>query len=178
MVKCSSQDFEVKWGSIHIKLIWNLLLYLYNMYVSWNFATCTQHKIHITLFSSEVFGWNSCKFSFHMIFVKIHVRITWISYKIHVTLLRNCSALKMSTAFFRKHMSSLCCLFYFITTSYYILTFYCRMIEDSLRSVFTQFNFFIHNLGQMKFSSHQEGALLSFVPKTYRSVVCLYDLLI
>lgn len=45
------------------------------------------------------------------------------------------------------------------------------MIEDSLRSVFTQFNFFIHNLGQMKFSSHQEGALLSFVPKTYRSVV-------
>lgn len=99
------------------------------------------------------------------------MRITWISYKIHVTLLRNCSALKMSTAFFRKHMSSLCCLFYFITTSYYILTFYCRMIEDSLRSVFTQFNFFIHNLGQMKFSSHQEGALLSFVPKTYRSVV-------
>lgn len=45
---------------------------------------------------------------------------------------------------------------------------YCRMIEDSLRSVFTQFNFFIHNLGQMKFSSHQEGALLSFVSKTYR----------
>lgn len=44
---------------------------------------------------------------------------------------------------------------------------FTRMIEDSLRSVFTQFNFFIHNLGQMKFSSHQEGALLSFVPKTY-----------
>ncbi|XP_062616262.1 phosphatidylinositol 4-phosphate 3-kinase C2 domain-containing subunit alpha-like isoform X2 [Saccostrea cucullata] len=44
---------------------------------------------------------------------------------------------------------------------------FTRMIEDSLKSVFTQFNFFIHNLGQMKFSSHQEGALLSFVPKTY-----------
>ncbi|XP_048779556.2 phosphatidylinositol 4-phosphate 3-kinase C2 domain-containing subunit alpha-like isoform X2 [Ostrea edulis] len=44
---------------------------------------------------------------------------------------------------------------------------FTRMIEDSLRSVFTQFNFFIHNLGQMKFSSHQEGALLSFVSKTY-----------
>jgi phosphatidylinositol-4-phosphate 3-kinase len=46
---------------------------------------------------------------------------------------------------------------------------FTRMIEDSLRSVFTQFNFFIHNLGQMKFSSHQEGALLSFVSKTYSS---------
>ncbi|KAK3101653.1 hypothetical protein FSP39_005228 [Pinctada imbricata] len=44
-----------------------------------------------------------------------------------------------------------------------------RMIEDSLKSVFTQFNFFIHNLAQIKFSSHQEGALLSFVPKTYRT---------
>ncbi|XP_061177401.1 phosphatidylinositol 4-phosphate 3-kinase C2 domain-containing subunit alpha-like [Saccostrea echinata] len=44
---------------------------------------------------------------------------------------------------------------------------FTRMIEDSLKSVFTQFNFFIHNLAQMKFSSHQEGALLSFVPKTY-----------
>ena len=44
------------------------------------------------------------------------------------------------------------------------------MIEDSLKSVFTQFNFFLHNLAQLKFSSHNEGALLSFVPKTYRSV--------
>ncbi|KAJ8299155.1 hypothetical protein KUTeg_023215 [Tegillarca granosa] len=41
------------------------------------------------------------------------------------------------------------------------------MLENSLKSVFTQFNFFIHNLAQLKFSSHQEGALLSFVPKTY-----------
>lgn len=46
-----------------------------------------------------------------------------------------------------------------------------RMIEESLKSVFVQFNFFIHNLAQMKFSSHQEGALLSFVPKTYRYIV-------
>lgn len=45
---------------------------------------------------------------------------------------------------------------------------FTRMIEESLKSVFTQFNFFIHNLAQLKFSSHNEGALLSFVPKTYR----------
>ena len=45
------------------------------------------------------------------------------------------------------------------------------MIEESLKSVFVQFNFFVHNLAQMKFSSHQEGALLSFVPKTYRYIV-------
>ena len=44
------------------------------------------------------------------------------------------------------------------------------MIEESLKSVFVQFNFFLHNLAQLKFSSHQEGALLSFVPKTYRYV--------
>ncbi|PVD33696.1 hypothetical protein C0Q70_04956 [Pomacea canaliculata] len=44
---------------------------------------------------------------------------------------------------------------------------FTRMIEESLKSVFTQFNFFIHNLAQLKFSSHNEGALLSFVPKTY-----------
>ncbi|XP_055957546.1 phosphatidylinositol 4-phosphate 3-kinase C2 domain-containing subunit alpha isoform X2 [Patella vulgata] len=43
----------------------------------------------------------------------------------------------------------------------------CLMIEESIKSVFTQFNFFIHNLAQLKFSSHNEGALLSFVPKTY-----------
>ncbi|XP_064599757.1 phosphatidylinositol 4-phosphate 3-kinase C2 domain-containing subunit alpha-like [Liolophura sinensis] len=45
--------------------------------------------------------------------------------------------------------------------------FFTRMIDESLKSVFTQFNFFIHNLAQLKFSSHNEGALLSFVPKTY-----------
>ena len=44
------------------------------------------------------------------------------------------------------------------------------MIEESLKSMFTQINFFIHNLAQMKFSGHTEGALLSFIPKTYRSV--------
>ena len=42
-----------------------------------------------------------------------------------------------------------------------------RMIEQCLRSSFTQFNFFLHNLAQMKFSGHSEGALLSFSPKTY-----------
>nr|KAG5699171.1 hypothetical protein BaRGS_014470 [Batillaria attramentaria] len=31
---------------------------------------------------------------------------------------------------------------------------FTRMIQDSLKSVFTQFNFFIHNLAQLKFSSH------------------------
>ena len=45
---------------------------------------------------------------------------------------------------------------------------FTRMIEESMKSVFTQFNFFIHNLAQLKFSSHTEGTLLSFVPKSYR----------
>ncbi|XP_059175540.1 phosphatidylinositol 4-phosphate 3-kinase C2 domain-containing subunit beta-like [Physella acuta] len=44
---------------------------------------------------------------------------------------------------------------------------FTRMIEESVNSVFTSFNFFIHNLAQLKFSSHNEGTLLSFVPKSY-----------
>ncbi|ELT97555.1 hypothetical protein CAPTEDRAFT_183515 [Capitella teleta] len=44
---------------------------------------------------------------------------------------------------------------------------FTRMIYKSLESTFTQVNFFIHNLAQMKFSGHQEGALLSFIPKTF-----------
>ncbi|XP_071121891.1 phosphatidylinositol 4-phosphate 3-kinase C2 domain-containing subunit alpha-like isoform X2 [Mytilus edulis] len=52
-------------------------------------------------------------------------------------------------------------------TSVQASAIFTRMIEESLKSVFVQFNFFIHNLAQLKFSSHQEGALLSFVPKTY-----------
>ncbi|KAL3843199.1 hypothetical protein ACJMK2_021144 [Sinanodonta woodiana] len=44
---------------------------------------------------------------------------------------------------------------------------FTRMIEESLSAKSTQINFFIHNLAQMKFSSHNEGALLSFVPKVY-----------
>ncbi|KAL5007561.1 hypothetical protein ScPMuIL_016367 [Solemya velum] len=44
---------------------------------------------------------------------------------------------------------------------------FTRMMEDSLKSVFTPFNFFLHNLAQHKFSNHNEGALLGFVPKTY-----------
>jgi len=42
------------------------------------------------------------------------------------------------------------------------------MINQCLQSVFTQVNFFIHNLAQMKFSGHDDGTLLSFIPKTYR----------
>jgi phosphatidylinositol-4-phosphate 3-kinase len=42
-----------------------------------------------------------------------------------------------------------------------------RMINMCLQSLFTQVNFFIHNLAQMKFSGHDDGSLLSFVPKTY-----------
>ena len=41
------------------------------------------------------------------------------------------------------------------------------MIEESLKSVSTQLNFFIHNLAQLKFGSHSQGTLLSFVAKTY-----------
>ncbi|KAL8561409.1 hypothetical protein ACOMHN_037306 [Nucella lapillus] len=44
---------------------------------------------------------------------------------------------------------------------------FTRLMEDSRGSLSTQFNFFIHNLAQLKFSSHSEGALLTFVPKTY-----------
>ena len=42
-----------------------------------------------------------------------------------------------------------------------------RMIEQCLTSSFTQINFFLHNLAQKKFAGHSEGALLSFIPKTY-----------
>lgn len=45
---------------------------------------------------------------------------------------------------------------------------FARMIESSLKSWFTQFNFFLHNLAQLRFSSdHNDGALLSFIPRTY-----------
>lgn len=47
--------------------------------------------------------------------------------------------------------------------------YFARMIESSLKSWFTQFNFFLHNLAQLKFTGdHGDGELLSFVPKTYR----------
>jgi len=45
---------------------------------------------------------------------------------------------------------------------------FARMIESSLKSWFTQFNFFLHNLAQFKFSGdHSNGELLSFIPRTY-----------
>lgn len=45
---------------------------------------------------------------------------------------------------------------------------FSRMIEDSLRSWFTQFNFFLHNLAQLRFhGDHNDDRLLSFVPKTF-----------
>ncbi|XP_074660080.1 phosphatidylinositol 4-phosphate 3-kinase C2 domain-containing subunit alpha-like [Tubulanus polymorphus] len=44
---------------------------------------------------------------------------------------------------------------------------FTRMLEDSLKSISTQINFFIHNLAQMRFSNHDEGALLSYCPKVY-----------
>lgn len=47
--------------------------------------------------------------------------------------------------------------------------YFARLIESSLKSWFTQFNFFLHNLAQLKFTGdHGDGELLSFVPKTYR----------
>ena len=47
--------------------------------------------------------------------------------------------------------------------------FFARMIEDSLRSWFTQFNFFLHNLAQLRFHGdhNDDDQLLSFVPKTF-----------
>ena len=44
---------------------------------------------------------------------------------------------------------------------------FTRMLNTSLKSIFTQFNFFLHNLAQLKFSGHDEGMLLSFIHKTY-----------
>ena len=45
---------------------------------------------------------------------------------------------------------------------------FARMIEDSLRSWFTQFNFFLHNLAQLRFhGDHNDDQLLTFVPKTF-----------
>lgn len=49
---------------------------------------------------------------------------------------------------------------------------FARLIESSLKSWFTQFNFFLHNLAQLRFTGdHGDGELLSFVPKTYRLVI-------
>ena len=56
----------------------------------------------------------------------------------------------------------------YTTTPVVAVCNYYRMINQCLQSVFTQVNFFIHNLAQMKFSGHDDGALLSFIPKTYR----------
>ncbi|KAJ8868374.1 hypothetical protein PR048_029890 [Dryococelus australis] len=45
---------------------------------------------------------------------------------------------------------------------------FARMIEGSLKSWFTQFNFFLHNLAQLRFTGdHNDGELLSFIPRTY-----------
>ncbi|XP_050713175.1 phosphatidylinositol 4-phosphate 3-kinase C2 domain-containing subunit beta-like isoform X2 [Eriocheir sinensis] len=45
---------------------------------------------------------------------------------------------------------------------------FSRMIQDSLKSWFTQVNFFIHNLAQLRFSGdHSDDLLLSFIPRTY-----------
>lgn len=45
----------------------------------------------------------------------------------------------------------------------------CRLIESSLGSVATKFNFFIHNLAQLRFSGlpANDEPILSFSPKTY-----------
>ena len=45
---------------------------------------------------------------------------------------------------------------------------FARMIDSSLKSWFTQLNFFLHNLSQLRFSGdHNDGDLLSFIPKRY-----------
>ncbi|XP_037050544.1 phosphatidylinositol 4-phosphate 3-kinase C2 domain-containing subunit alpha isoform X2 [Bradysia coprophila] len=45
---------------------------------------------------------------------------------------------------------------------------FAKMIHISLKSWFTQFNFFLHNLAQLRFSGDEgNGELLSFVPRTY-----------
>lgn len=45
---------------------------------------------------------------------------------------------------------------------------FAKMIHISLKSWFTQFNFFLHNLAQLRFNTDEDhGELLSFVPRTY-----------
>nr|XP_014285368.1 phosphatidylinositol 4-phosphate 3-kinase C2 domain-containing subunit beta isoform X2 [Halyomorpha halys] len=45
---------------------------------------------------------------------------------------------------------------------------FARMIQSSLKSWFTQINFFLHNLAQLRFTGdHNDDELLSFVPKRY-----------
>lgn len=45
---------------------------------------------------------------------------------------------------------------------------FAKLIHISLKSWFTQFNFFLHNLAQMRFTGDDcNGELLSFVPRTY-----------
>ncbi|ALC43846.1 Pi3K68D [Drosophila busckii] len=45
---------------------------------------------------------------------------------------------------------------------------FAKMIQSSLKSWFTQFNFFLHNLAQMRFNNDEgTGELLSFVPRKY-----------
>lgn len=45
---------------------------------------------------------------------------------------------------------------------------FAKMIHISLKSWFTQFNFFLHNLAQIRFTGAEgSGDLLSFVPRTY-----------
>ncbi|XP_055378493.1 phosphatidylinositol 4-phosphate 3-kinase C2 domain-containing subunit alpha [Condylostylus longicornis] len=45
---------------------------------------------------------------------------------------------------------------------------FAKMIQFSLKSWFTQFNFFLHNIAQMRFTSDDGGGeLLSFVPRKY-----------
>ena len=45
---------------------------------------------------------------------------------------------------------------------------FARMIESSGGARFTQFNFFLHNLAQLRFTGdHNDAELLSFVPKRY-----------
>ncbi|CAB1323546.1 unnamed protein product [Coregonus sp. 'balchen'] len=55
------------------------------------------------------------------------------------------------------------------TTDAEATIFFTRLIETSLGSVATKFNFFIHNLAQMRFSGlpSNDEPILSFSPKTY-----------
>lgn len=51
----------------------------------------------------------------------------------------------------------------------FVLPLLSRLIESSLGSVATKFNFFIHNLAQLRFSGlpANDEPILSFSPKTY-----------
>lgn len=61
------------------------------------------------------------------------------------------------------------CMFSWTFTVNILSDYFCRLIESSLGNIATKFNFFIHNLAQLRFTGlpSNDEPILSFSPKTY-----------